>query len=201
MLSKLKPACILAFILFISGCTAAVKPDYNEVLSRWTRHTRIFHGLDARLYVYATYKGSEFTDAYIARYSSSFRLDEGYKKGLVERAAGEIEMYNDFFLAVHAPDPSWNDLEKNNSIWRLYLETSSGERLAPLFINKADVKDPLLRDFFPYLDLWSSGYIVRFPRYSAEGAEPIPGKDTKLMRLVISGPLGEGALEWRFANE
>ena len=98
MLSKLKPACILAFILFISGCTAAVKPDYNEVLSRWTRHTRIFHGLDARLYVYATYKGSEFTDAYIARYSSSFRLDEGYKKGLVERAAGEIEMYNDFFL-------------------------------------------------------------------------------------------------------
>lgn len=201
MLSKLKPACILACILFISGCTAAVKPDYNETLGRWTRNTRIFQGLDARLYVSATYKGSEFVGAYIDRYSSSFRLDEDYKKALVERAALEGQMYNDFFLAVHTPDPSWNDLEKPNSIWRLYLETASGERLVPLFINKADVKDPLLRDFFPYLDLWSSGYIVRFPKYSAGGTEPIPGKDTKLMRLVISGPLGAGALEWRFASE
>ncbi|MBI5235534.1 MAG: hypothetical protein HY886_04725 [Deltaproteobacteria bacterium] len=201
MSSKLKAICILALILFVSGCTSAIKPDYNETLNRWTRNARIFHGLDAKLYVYATYKGTEFAGAYIDRYSSSFRLDEEYKKGLVERATHEAEMYNDFFLAVHTPDPSVNDLDKAGSIWRLYLETSSNERLNPIFINKADVKDPLLRDFFPYLDLWSSGYIVRFPKYSAEGTEPIPGKDTKLMRLVISGPLGHAALEWRFADE
>ncbi len=185
----------------ISGCAgnkgAVRKYSYNETLNRYTAGKKIFEGLDARLYITATYKAPRFRESYIERYVKSYQLDEGYSKALLDREMEQAESYNEFFFTAYTPEERWNDFNKKDSIWRLYLEDDKGARLTPISIVKVDPADPLLREFFPYFDLWSYGYVVKFPKYTETGTEPVPGPDTRYIKLVVTGILGEGELEWR----
>ena len=194
---------LTAFFITVSvwGCAgkkeAVKKYGYNETLNRWTAGKKIFEGLDARLYITATYKTTQFRKSYIERYVNSYQLDEGYAKALMEREMEQAESYNEFFFTAYTPEERWNDFNKRASIWRLYLEDDAGARLIPISIVKVDPADPLLREFFPYFDLWSYGYVVKFPKYAETGTEPVPGPNTRHMKLIVTGILGKGELVWR----
>jgi len=191
---------VIAVVFLIAGCGGArpvPEPEYSDVLSRWTRSAKVFDGIDARIYLSATYKDTSYIAAYVLRYSKAYKLDEDYAMALSERELGEADKYNEFFISVYTPDESWNDLEKRDSIWRLYLEDGTGARLLPVSITRVDKGDPLVREFFPYFDMWSAAYRVKFPRYSETGTEPIPNDLTGYLRLTVTGIMGEGTLEWR----
>ncbi len=188
-----------AVLLLAGGCAgkkAAVKVDYGEALNRWTRSKKIYEGLEARLYLSATYKTLFFRDAYIERYSESYELDEDYKKALFEREKNLAEEYNEFFIAAYTPEENWNDFNQRNSVWKFYLEDSEGGRVTPISITRVESSDPRVTEFFPYLDLWSYGYSVKFPKYTETGAA-IPAENAKYLKLMVTGILGKGELEWR----
>ncbi len=196
-------ALLLLILVLLSGCAtkkAAEKPPqkgYQEVLNRWTKGKKVFKGMESRIYATATYKDPEFRTAYIDRYAKSYQLDDEMKKALLDREMDQSDKFNEFFFAAYTPDQNWNDFDRLNSVWKLYLEDNAGSRLTPVSITKVDPSDPLIREFFPYFDMWSSGYIVKFPKYSEAGQEPIPSADTSYLRLVVSGVLGKVELEWR----
>lgn len=193
----------LPVIFFISGCAAKTPTEeeaYLRVLNAWTRGVKVYEGLETKLYASATFKSPVFRDAYIERYAKGNQLDESYANALKEREAEQAEKFNEFFFTAYTPVDKWNDFEDTDSIWKVYLEDDKGARLQPVSITKLDPSDPLLREFFPYMDLWSYAYTVKFPKYSETGTEPIPGANTKSMRLVITGVLGKGELTWKFGE-
>ncbi len=189
-------------LLSTAGCAwLRVEPEarYLKVLHRWTQSEKVFKDLESRLYISATYKSPSFREAYIEEYARRYMLDEDYKKLLMEREMGEAGRYNEFFVSAYTPSDVWNDFDERDSIWRLYLEDSSGARVVPVEIERVERNDPLLREFFPYFDPWSEGYIVRFPKYTEQGAE-MPAPDTEFIRLVVTGVLGGGELVWSFTD-
>lgn len=189
-----------AAIFLLTGCGGVKpvpEPEYFDTLFNLTRSVKVFDGLDAKIYMTATYKERLFVTAYLKKYSKAFKLDDSYAGVLFERELGEVERYNEFFISVYTPDETWNDLVKQNSIWRLYLEDDAGARLAPISILQVDKDDPLIREFFPYFDMWSTAYRVKFPKYSDTGTEPIPNASTGYLKLTVTGIMGEGTLEWR----
>lgn len=190
------------FILSLGGCAGVdtAKTGYYEALNRWTRAVKIYEGLESRLYLSATYKHPSFRAAYIERYAKSYQMEEAYTKALLDRESEQGEKYNEFFFTAFTPEDRWNDFLRPDSVWKLYLVDSSGARLAPVSVTRVDASDPLLREFFPYFDLWSAGYIVKFPKYSETGTEPIPGPDTRFIKLIVTGILGKGELEWRLKD-
>lgn len=195
--------CLVFFMaVLMAGCglktkapEAAQKADYPGVLERWSRGVKIFDGLESRLYFNATYKTPDFRRAYIDRYSKSYELGEDSRKNLLDRELEQAEAYNEFFFTAYTPDEGWNDFEEKGSIWKLYLEDGSGNRVVPVSVTKLDNSDPVIREFFPYFDLWSSAYTVKFPKYSETGKE-IPGADESV-KLIVTGVKGKGELEWR----
>ncbi len=190
----------LALVFVLAACAAnkgVVRPDYSEVLGRWTRSTKIYSGFEARLYLSATFKMPAFREAYVEKYVKSYQLDPTYRQAMLERETEQGEKYNEFFIAAFTPVEKWNDFDQKDSVWKLYLEDDSGAKLSPVSIVKLDRTDPVLREFFPYFDLWSDAYVVKFPKYSAAGKEPIPSKKTAYVRLVATGVLGNGHLEWK----
>lgn len=209
---RIKHSLALLLCLFLSapaflfyGCAGEkvktpAKPEYQEVLGRWTRGKKIFEGLEARLYISATYKDISFREAYVEKYSKGYQLDPDYAKVLMEREAGLSEQYNEFFFSAYTPEERWNDFDQKDSAWHIYLEDDSGVRLMPMSVKRVDSSDPLIREFFPYLDLWGRGYVVRFPKYGASAAGPIPNQETKFIKLIVTGVLGKGELEWRLKN-
>ncbi len=195
---------LAALAVLHTGCAAqkgVSGPDYSETLARWTRVEQVYEGLEPRLIIKATYKNRPFRDAYIERYVDDYRLSSRYKEDMREKALELSELYNEFLMAAHTSVNRWNDFDRTDSIWKLYLEDNLGNRLTPVSIEKLDAGDPLIREFFPYVGLWSSIYVVRFPKYSEAGTEPIPGAGTDYLRLTIAGALGSGELEWRLKEE
>ncbi|MBI5491804.1 MAG: hypothetical protein HY893_02600 [Deltaproteobacteria bacterium] len=199
-------ALLLLILVLLSGCAAKKAPSpiekppqkgYREVLNKWTRGKKVFEGMESRLYFTATYKDPEFRAAYIDRYAQSYQLGDEMRKALLDRETEQSEKFNEFFFAAYTPDQNWNDFDRTNSVWKLYLEDNAGSRLTPVSITKVDPSDQLIREFFPYFDMWSSGYIVKFPKYSEAGQEPIPSANTSYLKLVVTGVLGKGELEWR----
>lgn len=195
---------ILAIAVAVTGCSKkgvrpeADHPDYMKTLDAQTRSVKIYSGLDSVLYLTATYKTMDFRRAYVERYADGYQLGESYRAALMEREREESDKYNEIFFTAYTPNARWNDFDAQNSVWRLYLEDSDGNRLIPVSVRKINGNEPLLREFFPYFDLWSSAYVVRFPKYSETGTEPIPGDKTAFLRFVVTGVPGNGAVEWRF---
>lgn len=194
---------LLALVLAVAGIFAAggcarriITSEYTGVLNKWTRHKKVHVGLDARLYMYATYKAPQFRTAYINQYAKSYQLDDEYRQMLLAREKEASESFNEFFFTAYTPDESWNDFDLKNSVWQLYLEDDQGNRLTPLSITRVDSSEPLVRQFFPYYDFWSAAYLIKFPKYTIAGQEPIPNEKTKKLRLVVTGVIGKGELAW-----
>jgi len=191
-----------SLLTVFTGCAAkeeAIKPSlgYFDILPQVTKSKKVIDNLDSKLFVYATYKNWALRAAYVDEYARRYQMDESQKETLKEREKGLEERFNEFFIAVYTPDERWNDFNTRESIWRVYLEDDKGSRVSPIEIKKVDVKSPFIREFYPYLDLWSSGYIIRFPKYMIGGEEPFPGKDTNYFKLIITGVVASATLEWR----
>ena len=188
-----------------SGCAAKGKGkavvDYFDLLDSWTRVEKVYEGVEPRLILKATYKNRLFRYAYIDRYVDDYKLGPRYKEAMRKKALELSLLYNEFIFAAHTPTERWNDFDRRDSIWKLYLEDNLGNRLTPISIDKLDAKDPLLHEFFPYIGLWSSIYIIRFPKYSESGTESIPGADTDYLRLTVAGTIASGELVWQLRHD
>jgi hypothetical protein len=193
--------CVLSAAL-VASCArrGEVKPDggppYAKVIKQWTREGSVYRGIESMLLLHGTYRGMELREAYTREYGERYRLDSYRVEKLVAQERAGYERSEEFFLAVYTPDEKWNDLERSDSAWRLYLRNDSGERVEPITIRRVDEESPLFREFYPKLDQWSRGYIVSFPKYSATGERPIINDDTSRFTLIITGVLGQTEIEW-----
>lgn len=190
----------LSFFLFVSGCSVKnASSDADEVyikrLYDWTRSIKLFQDFSTRLYLSATYKTMDFRAAYAGRYSAAYQADEEARLRLLEKEEEEALKFDDFLVVVYTPEKQWNDLDKKDSIWRLFLEDASGGKREPAFTTRLSSASPLVREFYPHLDEWSVAYEVRFlkqPR-AEHGDEP---KAMGPVRLKVTGVLGKGELVW-----
>ncbi len=187
---------IILLLFILSGCTPMWKgKGYFLLFDRWTRSVRIYEDLDTRMYVSATYMVPALRRAYVEEYGRRYLLGRELKEALLKKETEEARKENRFFLSVFTPFERWNDLDRPDSIWRLYLEDDRGRRLKPLSIRRVKEEDPVIREFYPSLDLWSFGYIVTFPASTEDGG-PFPGKGAKAITLIITGVLGKAELRW-----
>lgn len=72
--------------------------------------------------------------------------------------------------------------------------------MAPIEIKKVDAESPLIKEFYPYLDPWSSGYIIKFPKYTISGDKPFPDEEEGYFKLIVTSVVGSAELEWQIKN-
>lgn len=176
------------------------KKDYSSVLNYWTKNQKVYENLETKLYVYATYKSWQWREMYADEYARRYMLDPVQKENILAREKETSERFNEFFLSIYTPELKWNDFDKKDSIWNIYMEGENGERVTPIEITRVDENNPIVREFFPYMDLWSYGYIIKFPKYLPAGKESFPSPSSKLIKLIITGAVGKAHLEWKLEN-
>ncbi|CAG1065214.1 hypothetical protein BAC1_00792 [uncultured bacterium] len=191
--------CLLfIFAVLLAGCGGVKGPsgeEYFKSLDRWSRGQKVYQGLEARLYMNATLKTAEFRRAYMERYAAMYELSPGHAKAMAERENEQAEAFNEFFFTAYTPDETLNDFDESESVWQMYIEDSAGNRSRPISITEVDSSEHVIREFFPYFDLWSKAYTVKFPKYADTGGEINPEKGP--VKLIVTGVMGKGELEWR----
>lgn len=200
------PICGLKYLLILvflslaayscAGPIAVTRGRYNDELHRWTQEAKAFSSLEERLSVVATYRGADFKRAYREYYAESFGITASQRARLLAKDKAALGKYSEFLLSVHTSEVSLNNLDTKKTPWKIYLFDSTGRRSEPLSITRVDRADPVRGAFFPYIDLWSTAYVLRFPIYPEPGKAPLPAFDAKYIKLTIASILGRVELKW-----
>ena len=172
--------------------------NYHDALSKWSRQGKIYAMAGSEVIIMdATYKSDEFRESFTTEYSRLYGLDsvEGSKKltysEIVANSSKE-EQKLEFFVSFYTPDPKWNDLDKKNSIWNLYVETAGGNRIEPASIENISRDDARTKNFYPYIGPWSEAYVVSFKK---------PADLSGNFKLLAFSVKGEIEMEWTLETD
>lgn len=156
--------------------------EWATVRGLATRRGSIYDGLEHRASVTATHLGLPEREARARRMGewlgwTQEELDRRLTLERKEAAEGET-----FLVALYTADGKANDLDGKSSIWRLAVEADEGEVIATR-VEALDV-DATLTALFPYVGVFDTVYLVRFPP-TPKG--PLAGR---MFALELSSALG-----------
>lgn len=176
-----------------------VQGDYDDVLDRWTRSTESYDGFKSSLFVEATLFGPEMSEAWLREQARLFHQDEPTVAASRASLTQDTALTYRFFVALFTNETRWNDLDRPDPAFRMWLGTDLGPRVAPASIERVRDRNETVRALFPYLGPFRQGYIVRFPRVAGGGVQSIPEGATHVT-LELTGPHGSATLEWELAR-
>ena len=168
--------------------------EYRRVLDRWTRSGRITKTFDMVLDASATFKSWDFRQAYIAKFVEAYKITGRERDTMSDRELSDARQTYEVFFSAATSKYEWTDFSEKNSIWRVKLLDDKQREVRPIEIKR--VKDPHahLETFFPYVQMFSRQYLIRFPQ-TLDG-QPLLTPDTKYFVLRFAGPLGTLDLRW-----
>ncbi|MBW2107347.1 MAG: hypothetical protein JRI36_01600 [Deltaproteobacteria bacterium] len=179
-----------------SGSDTYRTTTYKGVVDRWTRQARIQHGLQVDLIVSVTFKSKAFRRAYAEEYAQAYQLRPFEKERFTADQLHVADLSHDFLMAAFVPEKKWDEFDKPQSMWKLYLVNDDNERVSPFEVRRLRKKDALIAHFFPYVTPWKSVFLVRFPCRISETGRAVIGPKTKHVTLVVTSVLGTVEMHW-----
>jgi hypothetical protein len=165
------------------------KSLFTETVKRWTRNGKIYSDLDTIMLVDALYQDWSVRQEFIAELSRQNYFTDEKEQELYQEMKSKHDEVVEFMVAVYTSDPNWNDLEKKDSIWGVFLQTQDGVRIPSSSIKKIQQRSIPLKRFYPFITPWRTVYQVEFPRDQFS-------EDWKQISLVLGGMLGTTRLVW-----
>lgn len=170
---------------------AAAEREYAQVLERYSARAELYTLFDTRAFMATTLQAWDFREAR-ARRLAAFRSETPTElTARLERERAEAAQAHEFFLGVHVNEARYDELDRKDSIWRIALVTPEGEVL-PSSVERVGRSNLPMRALYPYMDLFWTGYRVRFPREVA-GKATIP-PDAGQVVLQVASTLGRANL-------
>jgi hypothetical protein len=193
-------------IAFTTACRTLPFPDpqlegeYGAALRKWTRTVTLYSGLETRAFVRVVYLAPEFVAAQAQELS---RMRAELPDQAAQTLARLREEYRQpsFFAVAYVPDKTANDFNEPDSVWRIAVNLGLGER-KPDRVQRFDRPfNAELRALYPYLDEYSTAYLMKFPEPAPPQLGPAPAPADRFTpveaHMVIAGALGKMDFTWR----
>ncbi len=116
---------------------------------------------------------------------------EQAEKMLAESKANEQKEV-EFIAGVYTGDKRWNDFEKQNSIWKVSLQTPDGRWIVPASIEKLKLDKMRDAHLFPFITEWKYVYRIAFPKQEMAGAANYT--------LRFTSMVGEATFTWNLGG-
>lgn len=137
---------------------------YFLIFGRWTQNARVYRDFDTALYLDVTYHSREFRKAYVAELARIQHLSVKDQQKLLADEEEDYQKHMTFTVNVYTPVWDWNDLEKANSIWKIIILDSMMNEYTPFSIHVVSKHDSQAKYFYPYMNIWSVCYRIKFRR-------------------------------------
>ena len=186
--------------------------DYGRALKRWTRPVALYSGLETRAFVRMIYLSPEFVAAQ-AQELSKLRAELPDQAGQTLARMREEYRQPTFFAVAYVPDRNANDWNEPGSVWRIALNQGLGERPPDKMVRYERPFSVELRALYPYLDEYSTAYLIRFPEpppapqlgnvtaAQVPAARPLENFIPSETHVVVAGALGKMTFNWRLDGE
>jgi hypothetical protein len=165
--------------------------EYQTVLARWTRSQTIYSEFETKARITATYESPEFVNANLKEFSRMYHLRDEEVKKRAEVTREKSSAARGFVFYAYIPEKKFNDFDKRESLWTVFLVNEKGERIDPVELRRIEPLSPVITEFFPYVNpYYGIAYRVRFPLN-----HPV-GSGWGKMKLFFAGVIGEVRLDF-----
>lgn len=196
---------LLAGLLSILGCQSVNPLPGFGLVKNTPEETRIrellkWHSGKVEVYrdfrtiftARAVFISDEIRQSVVEWEARSKLMSPDEKEELLNSTYREKHGIHQLLLGFYTPDRDLNDLEQEDSRWVAYLENSDGavSRATCLEVNDDELK--MYMRFLEWDLSWSRLYLLCFPDDSLDNFQ-----EDGWLKLLISGPTGQGAIRLR----
>lgn len=185
-----------ATILLSLSCTstngtrdsATIEKDYLRVVERYSSGDKKYNGFYNRFEIHSTLLNTEVKLAQLERKADYYQWSDSLKLTEKEKVFQEMSTATQLFLSFFTPEKEADDLDKQNSIWRVYL-VANGQRYQGE-VRKMKGKLTELMVLYPIHNRFATAYSVSFNVSTQE-------VEKSNVEILITGPLGESKLAFQ----
>jgi hypothetical protein len=201
-------ALALVLVLGAAGCpkkadvrVSFATPDkpppakaYYDILKRWTRHGHIISDFDETFAIDASLMAPEVRQAYAEKWIEIYKIGEADAATVRNEARVDHDYYE---LHAQTTSHTYNvdNLALNKTLWRMALVNDAGLEVTPREVKPTKVRREVETTFFPFADIFTRGWTLRFPKTLPDG-RPLIDENTRKLTLRIAGPPGSTDLVW-----
>ncbi len=160
-----------------------------DMVGQNVRTEKVYRDLDTILIADVLLYKPEIKRSGVKQAKDEGRIDAEQDKEMFADIADKESKEVEFLAGVYTGDKRWNDLDKNNSMWRVTLKTADGSWVTPSSITKLKLDKMQDAWLFPFLTEWKYAYRIVFPKTPA-----IAGVNSYTLR--ITSVVGEGTFNW-----
>lgn len=196
MLSILFTLSTLAIFLSVTGCssmhanpnlTLMSRDETENAVDQFTVNQKVYDGFMNRLDISATLQNSKVTSALIDESARVYQwTPEQYEKEKAQKLQ-DMTKSTEVFLSFFVPERKEDDLHKNTTKWKLYLDVG-GKRYEGK-ASRVKTQFSELMVLYPHHTRWGTPYRITFE-------VPVSQVETSLSRMTITGPPGASNLEF-----
>jgi hypothetical protein len=196
-MTKLKSKALTSFcvcaIIVLSGCATPTrnegsKPslparnlDYAKVIEYYSAGKAAYSGFYNSFEFEGTIHNATVDRAITDQQAKFYEWEESKTQAELQKRAEERATKTTFFVSFFTPDTKNDNLSKDNSIWRVFLDVG-GKRYAGKATKIRKLLTDLITTYF-YHNRWSTAYLIEFS---------VPTREVEFQSssLTITGPLG-----------
>lgn len=169
-----------------------------QTIKEFSRSTKIYKEFTTVLDANIVFFDWKLRQAFIDEYTSSHALSAEERDKLMAREKTAHENKIEFIAAIFTSESDWNDLNKKNSIWKIYLENDKGERLTPSNVSIKKLSPAETWRFYPKITPWNIVYNINFENKSSSVITFI--KNSRTIKLTITSILAKGEFLWEVSQ-
>jgi len=180
---------IIFFLLSAPGILASDIP-FGKLVEKQTRVEKIYKNkFVTTLVVNAVYRNMGFREGYVHEYAKAYQLTKAEEDAMLTKEKEQDEKEISLYLFAYTEEEKWNNFDKANPVWKIYLKDDKSNRLEPLSVKKFKLEPALHFIYFPMVSQWMMGYEVSFPKN-------IDAANAKSLTIILTGFLGNTELTW-----
>lgn len=193
----MKKILVLSALLFTACASYEVTPaghtmktttDYMEVITKHSDNVRRYSGFYNILDMESTVITSEVAQAQLEQSSMLYQWDEVRFNEEKAKFEARLNREAEIFLSFYTPERKNDDLSKNKTIWKIFLDVD-GKRYEGK-ATKLKLQLVEIEGLYPYHNRFYTPYSLIFP-------VPMRSIEGKPMKLTITGAVGAGVMEFK----
>jgi hypothetical protein len=166
--------------------------DYQHTIKKNARPQQVYSGLYNIIDMTAIAINSEVSEAQVDQMARVYMWDENKYTQEKVKAEEKLRKESEFFVSFFTPDRKHDDLHKNKTLWKIFLDVD-GKRYEGK-VTKVKLLTEELQSIYPFHNRFSTPYNIVFPVAMKQIEK------SSAIKLTITGPVGSSTVDFGTAQ-
>lgn len=162
--------------------------DYHQVVKNNSRGQQVYSGLYNAIDMTGVIINTAVAEAQVDQMARIYMWDASKYTQEKVKAEEKIRKESEFFVSFFTPDRKHDDLHKNKTLWKIFLDVD-GKRFEGK-VTKVKLLTEEIQSIYPFHNRFSTPYLIVFPivMKQIEGSASV--------KLTITGPVGSSTVDF-----